>query len=235
MFVNTQGDAVYDLFGKTLCLLDAGVVFPAGGLYKILLAKDDPYCAANALTIMENNENKTDDFDDIQICLRDLYILQITHNATSRDDLLNSFAMHFGDYYTNQFKSKLLNSYHHLFRGKYTKNARPRPRRRKLINIALLNMAGEQRDFVCDKTATLGEVQKDICELFGHNSPTMIAELMVNGRRPYNKFTQKPFLRCKDKMMVNVVFYDREDDRYAPKMILEEELLSRPMRSAVVP
>ena len=221
MVVNTQGDAVYDLFRETLCLLDAGVVFPAE-VYQILLAEDDLYCAAKALTIMESSE--TNDFDDIKICLRDLYILKVTHNVpTPRDDLLNSFAAHFGDYYANQFKSKLLNSYHHLFKGKYTKNARPRPRRRKLINIALLNMAGDRRDFVCDKTATLGEVQKDFCELFGHNYLTMAAEVVVNGRH-HDGCIQKPFPRCKDKVMVNVVF-DDVVEMYAPKHILEEELL----------
>ena len=56
---------------------------------------------------------------------------------------------------------------------------------------------------------------------------------MVNGRQ-YDEFIQKPFLRCKDKMMVDVVFDDA--DRYAPKIILEEELLTdmRTLRSSVV-
>lgn len=231
-FYNNQGDAVKALFGKTLCLLDSGVIFPMGVLYQILLAKDDPYgfCASLALSLIEAEE--TDDFDVINIYLRDLYILQITHEVpTPKTTLLNIFNVHFGDS-TGQLKSQLLNSYHHIYKGKYTKSGKPRPRRQKLINIVLITMGGEQHDFVCDKSASLGEVQKDICKLFCLPFPSTSAELAVNGRH-FHEFIQKPFHRCKENMSVNVVFdhtrnpffYDLAD-RKGSKMTLEEEVLA---------
>ena len=196
-----------------------------------VVGENDIKKTAEALSIFE--AVKSESYDKLKAALRDLFVLQTTRESpTPEFDIV--IAEHFGDA-TNDMKSQLLLAYHHIY--KYT----VKPRSQQLVNIVLSTIGGEEHVLVCDKSASLGDVQKAICMQFGQAFPKRAATLVVNGRQ-YDEFIQKPFLHYEESTVVNAVFdntrdpffYDLRDRRRGSKMTLEEEMLSEALSPLVL-
>ena len=73
------------------------------------------------------------------------------------------------------------------------------------VTVRLLSVDGAQQDLSLPRSASLGELQKQLCRAFRKPFPIRQAGLVL-GDRAYNDFLDKPLAAVKEGESVSVVF-----------------------------
>ena len=89
------------------------------------------------------------------------------------------------------------------------------------VTVNLLSVDGAQQDLRLPRSASLGDLQKQLCSAFRKPFPCRQAGLVLGGRA-YTDFLDKPLVAAKEGESVSVVFSATTDmtfiDRCWPRM-----------------
>ena len=163
----------------------------------LCIEENDINTTAAALSIFEAFTNEA--FDKLKITLLDLFVLQAMQGEPTPKDFDTTIAEHFDD---DALKGKLQTAFRQMCQGTLTKN---KPKRVRPIQIFLTTTGQDFREFVIDTSASLGDIQKDLCVMYGQRFPKKAATLVIGDER-FDEFMQKPFDRCRDGAVVTVHF-----------------------------